>query len=67
MKTWHAILISASLICGGIMAGTRAAQTDTGQWESVSGGSGFFFNPGTREMIYCEGKMSIGSCSKAKF
>lgn len=67
MKTWHALLISASLVTGGLLAGTRVALTDSGQWESVSGGSGFFFNTGTREMIWCETKMSIGSCSKAKF
>jgi len=67
MKTWHALLISASLVCGGLLAGTRVALTDSGQWETISGLGGFFFNTGTREMIWCEVKQSSGKCFKTNF
>ncbi|WP_313666205.1 hypothetical protein [Shinella sp.] len=66
MKTWQAILISASLVGGGLIASAGPGYTDAGSWETVSGGGGFFFNTQTKEIIWCEIKMSRGECSKIK-
>ncbi len=64
MKTWQALLISASLIAGGILASAKPGMTDAGAWETVSGGAGFFYNTQTKEMIWCEVKTSKGYCGK---
>lgn len=64
MKTWQALLISASLITGGILASAKPGMSDAGAWETVSGIAGFFYNTQTKEMIWCEVKTSNGRCAK---
>ncbi|UNZ49318.1 MULTISPECIES: hypothetical protein [Agrobacterium] len=64
MKTWQAFLISASLITGGLLASARPGLTDVAGWVTVSGLGGFFYNPQTKEMIWCEVKGARGNCGR---
>lgn len=53
MKTWHALLVSVSLIVAGLIASGGPAKTASGAWGMVTGTEAYLFNSESGEVYRC--------------